>query len=316
MDDIFRDEIAQNLIIVYMDDILIFAPTEEELQRYMELVLSKLLLNDLFLKPEKCGFKLQQVKYLGLIISPDHIAMDPTKLSGIMEWPTPTKPKDVQKFLGFVNLYRRFIYHYADIARPLDLIKQGNSPWNWTSECDQAFKKLKEAFTHQPVLLMPDKTKPFILETDASKVASGAVLRQYDDNGDLHPCGYLSKAFTPIEQRYQIYDRELLAIVRALQTWRHYLLGSPHEVTLWCDHKNLTYFKEPQRLTPRQSRWHLFLSQFDLKIQHQPGTRMIQSDTLSRRPDHEEGEDKGEVVTLFPKFKFIAAINLSLRDKI
>ena len=130
MDDIFRDEIAQNLIIVYMDDILIFAPTEEELQRCTELVLSKLLLNDLFLKPEKCGFKLQQVEYLGLIISPDHIAMDPTKLSGIMEWPTPTKPKDVQKFLGFANFYQRFIYHYADIARPLDLIKQGNSLWN------------------------------------------------------------------------------------------------------------------------------------------------------------------------------------------
>ena len=102
-----------------------------------------------------------------------------------------------------------------------------------------------------PVLYMPDQMKPFILETDASKHASGAVLRQQDSNGDWHPCGYLSKSFTETERNYDIGNRELLAVIRALEEWRHYLLGSPHEVILLLDHKNLGYFKQPQKLNPR-----------------------------------------------------------------
>lgn len=152
---------------------------------------------------------------------------------------------------------------------------------------------------------MPDKTKPFILETDASKVASGAVLRQYDDNGLLQPCGFISKAFSPTEQCYQIYDRELLAIIRALMCWRHYLLGSPHRITLWCDHKNLTYYRSPQRLSSQQGAWLLILSQYDLQISHQPGMKMIQFDTLSRQPDHEDREDEGEVATILPDSMFV-----------
>ena len=102
--------------------------------------------------------------------------MDPIKLAGIAEWPTLAKAKDVQKFLGFANFYRRFIDHYADIARPLDMIKQGNKPWEWTAECNQAFQMLKKAFQTRPILLTPDKSKPFFLETDASKVVLGTAI--------------------------------------------------------------------------------------------------------------------------------------------
>lgn len=139
MDEIFRMEITANLIIVYMDDILIFSPTLEGLRKTMRDVLNRLRDNDLYLKPEKCSFEQEQVEYLGLIITPDHIAMDPVKLAGIAEWPTLSKAKDIQRFLGFANFYRRFIDHYADIARPLDMIKQGNKLWEWTPECNQAF---------------------------------------------------------------------------------------------------------------------------------------------------------------------------------
>ena len=157
-----------------------------------------------------------------------------------------------------------------------------------------------------PVLYMPDQTKPFILETDASKHASGAVLRQQDSNGDWHPCGYLSKSFTETERNYDIGDRELLAVIRALEEWRHYLLGSPHEVILLSDHKNLGYFKQPQKLNPRQARWNVTLSQYNLKLVHVPGTRMIQSDALSRRPDLCPKEDNdNENVTLLPEQMFI-----------
>lgn len=213
MDRIFKFEILGNMIIIYMDDILIFAATKEELRHKTRHVLKKLRKNDLYLKPEKCAFKKQIIKYLGLIIKPDHIAMDPIKLAGIAKWPTPIKVKDIQKFLGFANFYKRFINHYTDIAQPLDNLKAGKLSWNWTPKCQKAFDTLKTAFTWKPILLMPDKTKLFFLETDASKVASGAVLQHFDGNGNLKLCGFISKAFDPTQQRYQIYDRELLGII-------------------------------------------------------------------------------------------------------
>ena len=100
----------------------------------------------------------------------------------------------------------------------------------------------------EPVLLLPDQTRPFQIESDASKYASGAVLMQTDINGDRHPCAYMSKSFSPAERNYEVYDRELLAIIRALRDWRHYVQGSPHETIVYSDHKNLTYFRNPQKL--------------------------------------------------------------------
>ena len=177
-------------------------------------------------------FHRQEVEYLGLIIKPNYIATDPTKLKGILEWPLSKKPKDIHRFLGFCGFYRKFIQGYSQITRPLEKLKQVKAVWEWSKEAQQAFDTLKERFSNPSMLLVPDKTKPFILETDASLEAWGAVLRQYDHNGELKACSYLSKAFNPAKRNYQIYDRELLAIVQALKTWRHYLLGTPHPVTI------------------------------------------------------------------------------------
>ena len=314
MDDIFRTEIIGNMVIIYMDDILIFAKTREELRKKTEAILQKLKDNDLFCKPEKCHFETQEVNYLGFIIRPGHIEMDPVKIDGITKWPTPTKVKEVQQFLGFANFYRKFIENYAKVTKPLDKLRSKKEDWQWTPECDAAFSELKRKFSKRPVLLMPDKAKPFILETDASDVASGAVLRQYDSNGDLRPCGYISRSFSPTEQRYQIYDRELLAIIRALAVWRPYLLGSPHPVTVWCDHKNLTYFKDPKLLTPRQYRWQIILSQYDLKIMHVPGSQLVQADALSRRPDYYMGRRIDEHQTMLPKDLFVRSTGVSIMD--
>ena len=128
---------------------------------------------------------------------------------------------------------------------------------------------------------MPDKAKAFTVKSDALKFATGAVLRQADINGDMHPCGYLSQSLDAAQRNYEIYDRELLGIVRALEEWRHYLEGNPYPVRVLSDHKNLEYFRTAQKLNRRQARWSLFLSQFDLQLQHVPGTKMVQSDTLS-----------------------------------
>ena len=129
--------------------------------------------------------------------------------------------------------------------------------------------------------MMPDQTKPFQIECDTSKYASGAVLTQTNGNGNRHPCAFISKMFLETERNYEIYDRELLAIIHALEEWWHYIQGSPHTTSILSDHKNLTYYQEARKLNRRQARWPLYLSEFDVKLTHTPGHKMIQSDTLS-----------------------------------
>ena len=207
--------------------------------------------------------------------------MDPTKLKGIQEWPAPTTTKQVRSFLGFGNFYRRFIRKYSDIAQPMNELLQKDRQFEWTPETQTAFKELKRQFTSEPVLIMPDTAKPFQIECDASKYASGAVLTQLDINGDRHPCTFISKTFSPTERNYEIYDRELLSMIRALAEWRHYLQGSPHETVVYTDLKNLTYFRKAQKLNWRQDRWSLTLSEFNIKLVHLPGSKMFLVDALS-----------------------------------
>ena len=259
MDNIFMTMIDGRLIIVYMDDILIFADTKEELKRITRMVLEKLRENDLFLKAKKCEFCKPKIEYLGMIIEEGRISMDPIKLAGIRDWPVPTTVKQVRSFLGFGNFYRKFISHYSDLAQPLNDLTKKDKKFEWEIACQQSFDTLKRRFTEEPVLLMPDPAKPFQIESDASKVASGAVLTQLDSNGDRHPVAFMSKTFNDTERRYEIYDRELLGIIRALKEWRHYIQGSEHVTTIFSDHKNLTYFRTAQKLNDRQARWSLYL---------------------------------------------------------
>ncbi|THH07106.1 hypothetical protein EW145_g3606 [Phellinidium pouzarii] len=203
MNDIFRIIITEEAILIYMDDILIFSDNLEDLRRKTNRVLKVLQDNDLFLKPEKCVFEVQEVEFLGMILRPDNIHMDPVKLAGIQQWPEPHTVKQLRSFLGFCNFYRRFIPNYSSIAYPLNELTRTNEPWKWNELRTNAFITLKNLFSSQPALLIPDKTKPFILETDASKVASGAVLYQANSNGDLQPCGFISEAFGPAQQRYE-----------------------------------------------------------------------------------------------------------------
>ena len=134
------------------------------------------------------------------------------------------------------------------MAKPLNDLLKKDQKFEWTDDCQRAFDELKKRFTEEPVLMMPDQTKPFQIETDASKYATGAVLTQLDSNGARHPISFISKTFSPAERNYEIYDRELLAIIRALEEWQHYIQGSPHTTIVLSDHKNLTYYREAKKL--------------------------------------------------------------------
>ena len=236
--------IAKGWLVIYMDDLLIASPDPETHTEQTRCVLQRMTKLDLHLKLKKCQFDVLEVEYLGMIVKPGQLAMDPVKLNGITAWPTPVKVKDVRSFLGFANFYHQFIPDYSTIAYPLlDLTKKDNR-WDWTPTCQQSFDKLKRLFLSWPVLHLPDFAKPFAITTDASKYASSAILLQTDSNGNWHPCSYLSQSFIPAECNYDIYDRELLAIIHTLKSWRHYLHGSPFPIQVFTDHKNLTYFRQ------------------------------------------------------------------------
>ena len=158
-----------------------------------------------------------KVEYLGLVIEEGKLSMDPGKLKGIQDWPIPTTVKQVRAFLGFGNFYQHFIWRFSELARPLNDLLKKDRKFDWTDECQLAFDMLKKRFTEEPVLMMPDQTKPFQIEADASKYATGTVLTQLDSNGNRHPVSFISKTLSPAEQNYEIYDRELLAIIRALE---------------------------------------------------------------------------------------------------
>src|SRR5208282_452319 len=157
-------------------------------------------------------------------------------------------------FLGFCNFYRNFIINFAETARPLWDLTKKTRQWTWGEEEGKAFQKLKDELTSQPVLTLPNFDNPFRIEVDASDYTTGGVLSQKHED-TWKPVAFISKALTEPERNYEIHDRELLAVIRALEEWRHYLQGAKHQVEIFSDHKNLEYFLSARKLNRQQARW-------------------------------------------------------------
>ena len=208
MDTIFRVEILQGWLKVYMDDLLICGRKEnrDELVARGCHILRMLQENDLFVRADKCLFFSSKVEFLGFVIEEGHVKMDDAKVDGIAKWPPPETVTQLRSFLGFCNYYHQFIDHYSDKCQPLIMLLQQSRLWDWTPIQHAAFENLKVAFVSKPVLLMPDYLKPFEMECDALLFATGGVLLQKDTNGDWHPIAYHSKALSATERNYQVYD--------------------------------------------------------------------------------------------------------------
>ena len=224
-----------------------------------------------------------------MVVSHNRVEMDPVKVKGIAEWPVPQNASDVRKFRGFANFYRWFIKDFSAVCKPLDCLT-GKAPWKWEAEEQAAFDELKRRFVESPVLRMYDPNRRTRIEVDASGNATGGVLSQEAEDGKWHPVAFHSESMSDAERNYEIYDKEMLAIIRALQAWRHYLEGLPSVFEIQSDHKNLEYWRTAQNLTRRQARWALYLSRFNFVISHKPGTSNGRADALSRRPDHLHGD--------------------------
>jgi len=310
MDDIFEDLISEGIVVVYLDDILIFTETLEEHRKITRRVLELLEKHKLYLHSNKCEFEKTTIKYLGVIISHNSVAMDPVKIAGVTKWPTPRNKKEVQSFLRFTNFYRRFIRDFSEHACPLFDLTRNDYGWYWGESERTAFARLKGSVTSTPILISPDPIKPFRIKADSSVFATGVVLSQVSSEDEKwHPVAFLSKSLSPVEWNYKIHDKEMLSIIRALQVWRHFIEGMEHQCEICMDHKNLEYFMTAKQLNRRQARWSLYLSHFDFTLHHKPRKSMGKPDALSHRSNHGTSADNNsDVVLLTPKLFAVRAL--------
>jgi hypothetical protein len=244
---IFQDLITEGVVSMYLNDILIFTNPLEEHRRITCLVLDHMHEHKLYFRPEKCKFEKVRIEYLGVIISHNKVEMDPVKIAGVADWPMPSNKKEVQSFVGFVNFYRYFIPGFSHHVRALFGLTMKDVRFIWGLPQEDSFMKLKELITLAPVLILPNNDLPFRLEADCSSIATGAVLSQQQVNNNAwHPVAFLLKALNPVEHNYKINDTEMLAIIRGLEEWRHYLEGARHPVEIWTDHKTWSTSKWPR----------------------------------------------------------------------
>jgi ribonuclease HI len=239
-------------------------------------VLNKLRTHELYAKFSKCEFWLQEVAFLGHIITVDGVKVDPEKVKAVSEWKQPTNVTEIRSFLGLAGYYRRFIEGFSKIARPMTALTQKGKEFKWTEACERSFQELKRKLTTAPVLTLPDIHRDFVVYCDASRQGLGCVLMQDD-----RVVAYASRQLKKHEENYPTHDLELAAVVHALKIWRHYLIGNKCEI--FTDHKSLKYIFTQPDLNLRQRRWLELIKDYNLSLQYHPGKANVVADALSRK---------------------------------
>ncbi|MCI13270.1 hypothetical protein A2U01_0034387, partial [Trifolium medium] len=229
------------------------------------------------MKQSKCLLAQRKLEYLGHVVSVDGVCPDPSKIQAMLDWPPPKNLTALRGFLGLTGFYRKFIQGYASIATPLTALLRKDS-FIWTPEATIAFNALKLAMTKAPTLALPDFTQPFILETDASGIAMGAVLMQ-----NSHPIAFFSKPFCPRLCKASTYICELHAITTAVKKWRQYLLG--HKFIIYTDHQSLKELLTQVVQTPEQQIYLPKLMGYGYTIHYKTGKTNLVADALSRLPE-------------------------------
>ncbi|GKV48666.1 hypothetical protein SLEP1_g55467 [Rubroshorea leprosula] len=234
MNDIFRVYLRK-FVLVFFDDILVYNKSLEEHICHLRQVYKLLRDNELFARQSKCFFGCDRIDYLGHYIFEEGVSTDPKKILAVQQWPQLKTVKELRGFLGLTGYYRRFIRNYGSLSKPLtELLKKEG--FHWSREASEAFESLKHAVTTTPVLVLPDFSKEFVVETDASNTGIGAVLLQQG-----HPIAFISKALSLRHQSLSVYEKELLALIYAVRKWSHYLTGRHFIVK--TDHQSLNYKK-------------------------------------------------------------------------
>ncbi len=306
INDVLRD-MLDKFVFVYLDDILIFSRCHQEHVQHVRIVLST--------AEEWTLSNWRRANFMSPLSS-GNVQMDPSKIQAILNWPKPCSVKEVQRFLGFANFYRRFIRNFSAIAEPLTAFtKKTSSPFKWTERASHAFNRLKQLFTSTPILTLPDTELPFVVEVDASSIGVGAVLSQRArSDHKRHPCACFSRRLSPAERNYDIGNPELLTVKLALEEWRQWLEGAKHPFLILTDQRNLTYIREAKRLSSRQARWALFFNRFDFTLSYRPGSKNSKPDALSRQFDPPEVEGKPE--SILPSSRVMASIQWGIETAV
>ncbi|KAK1691823.1 hypothetical protein QYE76_008520, partial [Lolium multiflorum] len=295
MNKIFMN-FLDKFVVVFIDDILIYSKSEEEHEQHLEVILETLRKHQLYAKFSKYEFWLEEVGFLGHILSAGGIAVDPAKIKTVTEWKAPTTQTEVRAFLRLAGYYRRFVEGFSSIARPMTQLLKKDKKFEWTDKCEESFQQLKSRLTSAPILIMPDITKPFDVYCDASKIGLGCVLMQ---EGKV--ISYLSRQLKQHEQNYPTHDLELAAVVLALKVWRHYLMGNRCEI--YSDHKSLKYIFTQKKLNMRQRRWIELIKDYDMEIHYHPGKANVVADALSRLPCQLNSMIAEEQPSLYQEFE-------------
>ena len=287
MQRVLRDRLGQG-VLVFIDDILIHSKTVEEHEALVRWVLGRLVAEGYYAHPDKCEFFQREVSFLGHVISGKGVSVQAHKVKAVQEWPVLTTKRQVRQFLGMVNWYRKFIADYSEIARPLTDLTHEDRPWSWGDKEQTAFDTLKQKLSTADVLAHPDPKRQWIIHTDASEFAIAGVLSQRQADDTVRPVAYFSRKMSGAETKYDsIHEKELLALVKAVEHWRCYLEGSAFPVLLYTDHKGLSWLNTQRELTGRQTRWVERLAELEYKVIHIAGADNGVADALSRRSDYE-----------------------------
>lgn len=269
-------------VYVYLDDIIIVSNTLEEHLELIRIVASRLKRAGLTINLKKSKFCQTTIRYLGYVLSEEGLSMDASKIQPVLEYPSPTTVKEVRRLLGLAGFYQKFVQNYSDITTPItDLLKKGKKKFTWTSEAEKALMKLKTALVTAPVLANPDFHVPFILETDSSDLAIGAVLGQVQQ-GERRTIAYFSKKLSSTQRRYSATERECLAVLLSIDHFKHFLEGT--QFIVQTDAMSLTFLQTMsiESKSPRIARWALKLAKYDVLLQYKKGSENIPADALSR----------------------------------
>jgi hypothetical protein len=275
MNNVFMDYLDK-FVVVFIDHILIYSQSEEEHVDHLKMVLQRLQEHQLYAKLSKCEFWIDEVLFLGHIINRDGFVLGSKKVADILNWKALTDVRGIKSFIGMVGYYRRFIAGSLKIARPMTGLLANKVEFKWTQKCQEAFEALKEKLTTTPVLILSDMHKPFSVYCDASYAGLECVLTQ-----EGRVVAYSSRQLKVHEKNYPIHDLELVAVVHALKTWRHYLYGQKCDV--YIDHKSLKYIFTQSELNMRQQRWLELIKDYKLEIHYHPRKANMAADALSRK---------------------------------
>ncbi|KAH0669564.1 hypothetical protein KY285_023727 [Solanum tuberosum] len=275
MNHVFKD-FHGKFIVVYFDDILIFSQNLDEHLEHLKQVFEVLRNQRLFANLKKCTFCVDRVVFLGFVVSSKGVEVDDEKIKAIKEWPKPNSVTEVRSFHGHASFYMRFVRDFSTIAAPLTEVIKKVKVFTWGKEQDDAFNLLKDKLCSAPLLQLPNFSKSFEVECDASGKGIGAVLMQ-----DSKPIAYFSEMLSGATLNYSTYDKELYALVRALAIWQHYLW--PRELAVKTDHESLKYLKSQGKLSRRHAKWVEFIETFPYVIAYKQGKENVVADALSRR---------------------------------